>query len=97
MSPAEFSFWYHMNGPGIGSLSVFSQSVDGTLHELWSKHGRQGSSWHLAKIMLQPGQYKLVFSAIAKHHVGSNIAIDDVVLNTEVSNGVPSDNPPIIG
>ena len=65
-SPAEFSFWYHMNGPGIGELSLSRMTQGGRLHELWSKHGRQGPDWNLARIMIPRGQYKVGDERVSK-------------------------------
>ena len=55
-----------MNGPGIGELSLSRMTQGGRLHELWSKHGRQGPDWNLARIMIPRGQYKVGDERVSK-------------------------------
>ncbi|XP_052098975.1 MAM and LDL-receptor class A domain-containing protein 1-like [Mytilus californianus] len=73
------SFWYHMNGNGIGSLNVYLVSK-GTRQMLWNKSGRQSPDWLLATIPISPGSYQIEFEATAKYHYGSDLAIDDIAL-----------------
>jgi len=40
------TFWYHMNGVGIGKLSVLKIDKYGRQMEVWSRHGRQGPEWN---------------------------------------------------
>lgn len=42
-----FVFWYHMYGPQIGRLSVFTQS-QGRNIQRWTKTGTQGNKWQQA-------------------------------------------------
>ncbi|VDI38491.1 Hypothetical predicted protein [Mytilus galloprovincialis] len=73
------SFWYHMNGNGIGNLKVYLVSK-GTRQSLWQKSGRQSPDWLLATIPISPGSYQIEFEATAKYHYGSDLAIDDIAL-----------------
>ena len=39
-----FSFWYHMFGPHIGSLTVYTLT-NGRKVQQWTKTGTQGNKW----------------------------------------------------
>ncbi|XP_052098974.1 MAM and LDL-receptor class A domain-containing protein 1-like [Mytilus californianus] len=73
------SFWYHMNGNGIGSLTVYLVSK-GTRQRLWQKTGRQSPDWLLATIPIRNGSYQIELEATAKYHYGSDLAVDDITL-----------------
>ncbi|XP_071169522.1 MAM and LDL-receptor class A domain-containing protein 2-like isoform X2 [Mytilus edulis] len=75
------SFWYHMNGNGIGSLNVYLVSKHTRLR-IWQKTRRQSPDWLLANIPVSPGISKIEFEATAKYHYGSDLAIDDIALTT---------------
>ena len=45
-------FWYHMYGPHIGTLNVYTNST--TLGSpIWSKTGTAGNAWKLATVEVQ--------------------------------------------
>ncbi|VDI38495.1 Hypothetical predicted protein [Mytilus galloprovincialis] len=73
------SFWYHMNGNGIGSLNVYLVSKH-TRQRIWQKTGRQSPDWLLANIPVSPGASKIEMEATAKYHFGSDLAVDDITL-----------------
>lgn len=87
-SPRNLTFWYHMNGAGIGNLRLYKENADGSKEELFVRKGRQGVSWEQASVNLPVGFYKLVFEADAARHYSSDLAIDDIRLQ---------DGPPLIG
>ncbi|XP_060071424.1 MAM and LDL-receptor class A domain-containing protein 1-like [Ylistrum balloti] len=82
-SPISFSFWYHMNGVGIGNLSLIATDKFGNRKTLWSRHGRQGPDWLRATLRLDSSAEKVEFVASAKYHYNAITAIDDVTVNIE--------------
>ena len=49
----SMSFWYHMNGAHIGTLSVYSTNNYGQLeNKIWAISGDQGNFWNRAKVTL---------------------------------------------
>ncbi|XP_060062777.1 MAM and LDL-receptor class A domain-containing protein 1-like [Ylistrum balloti] len=78
--PLQFSFWFIMNGIGVGSLSVFQISSGNVRQKVWSRTGRQGPDWTQAVMELTSGSYTLVFEASTKYHYLSDLAIDDTIL-----------------
>ena len=57
----QISFWYHMNGIGIGSLTLAMSEGNGSETKLWEKEGRQGPSWMQATVDLPTGTYVVSF------------------------------------
>ncbi|XP_048733954.2 MAM and LDL-receptor class A domain-containing protein 1-like isoform X1 [Ostrea edulis] len=86
--PRNLTFWYHMNGAGIGNLTLYRENADGSKKQLFIRSGRQTSSWKQVSVTLPVGFYKLVFEATAAHHYSSDLAIDDIHLQA---------GPPIVG
>ena len=80
--PSNLTFWYNMNGVGIGQLSLFKRA-GGQTTELWKREGRQWSDWMQGVVLLQPGKMSLEFSATTRLHYGSDVALDDIHLQTE--------------
>ncbi|KAK6178924.1 hypothetical protein SNE40_011402 [Patella caerulea] len=70
--------WYHMNGHGIGSLSINKVSDKRAAEVLFKVTGRQGPDWSEARLDLAPGIYKLAIEGTVNLHYGSDIAIDDI-------------------
>ena len=46
------SFWYHMLGPHVGTLSVKLSFLDGTQPTIWSKTGSQGNKWLNSRLVI---------------------------------------------
>ena len=46
------SFWYHMFGTSVGTLSVKLSFLDGTQPVIWSKSGSQGNSWQNSRLVI---------------------------------------------
>ncbi len=89
-----FTFYYHMWGTGMGSLSI-EHSLDGGItwsDYLWSKEGDQGNQWHMATIPLSSfsdsDQFRIRFKSITGDNYKSDIAIDEVSIKTQTS-GIP--------
>lgn len=46
------SFWYHMRGSHVGTLSVKLAFPDGTKPTIWSKTGNQGDKWQNSRLVI---------------------------------------------
>nr|CAB3263057.1 uncharacterized protein LOC100187228 [Phallusia mammillata] len=76
-------FWYHMQGDGMGSLSVFELVNNVSVRLIFKESGPQGSPWHLAAIPIY-GQNQAIqvrFVSVRGHNFKSDLAIDDVTLS----------------
>ncbi|MEX0323003.1 MAG: M12 family metallo-peptidase [Puniceicoccaceae bacterium] len=85
-SGAEFSFWYHMYGSGMGTLAV-DLYVDGSLaaQDIWSRSGQQSNNsndWNEATIILDAwlpaSTVQLRFRADVNTSGQSDMCLDDV-------------------
>ena len=79
---SNLTFWYSMNGVGIGHL-ILSKWTERQKTELWKREGRQRRDWIQGLIQLQPGKMSLEFSATVRLHYGSDLALDDIFLETD--------------
>ncbi|ESP05606.1 hypothetical protein LOTGIDRAFT_228113 [Lottia gigantea] len=77
---ATLSFWYHMNGNGIGSLLVLIIDVNGNRQEITRITGRQGNEWRKTSFDLPSGSFRICILGTARYHFGSDIGIDDIIL-----------------
>nr|XP_022335159.1 uncharacterized serine-rich protein C215.13-like isoform X2 [Crassostrea virginica] len=95
-SGMQISFWYYMNGIGIGSLTLAMSEGNGSVTTLWEKEGRQGPSWIQATVDLPPGNYVISFKATTRLFYGSDLAIDDVEIGPvpTTTNPPPTTLPP---
>jgi hypothetical protein len=48
----NMTFWYYMNGAGMGNLSVIVTDRYGGKTNIWHKHGRQSADWQRATVSL---------------------------------------------
>ena len=55
----NMSFWYHMNGVGIGHLAVYAEYSNGHRDTLVFMSGRQSPEWQHVTVELPPGIYKV--------------------------------------
>lgn len=46
------SFWYHMYGSSVGTLSVKLSFPDGSQPVIWSKSGSQGNRWRNSRLVI---------------------------------------------
>ncbi|XP_067868075.1 apical endosomal glycoprotein-like isoform X2 [Heterodontus francisci] len=76
-----FSFWYHMYGPKIGTLSLKVQQQGQAEELLWTRTGTHGNQWRLGFQTIPPQikHFKLIFEATQRNNIG-DIAIDDVTV-----------------
>ena len=81
---SNLSFWYHMNGFGIGQL-ILSKIEEKKSEELWKMEGRQGQGWLQGSVLLNPGKFTLEFSGTAVLPYSSDTALDDIQLHSEFS------------
>ncbi|XP_052270077.1 multiple epidermal growth factor-like domains protein 6 isoform X2 [Dreissena polymorpha] len=76
-------FWYNMNGPTIGFLSVFKTrqgEAPGT--KIWGMSGDQGPEWKNASVTVASAdQYQLIIEAVAGSSYFGDIAIDDITMS----------------
>ncbi|XP_071956934.1 MAM and LDL-receptor class A domain-containing protein 2-like [Antedon mediterranea] len=85
-------FWYHMNGPEVGMLSIFMRtsytSADG-LKRLYDMFGARGDNWLLADINID--SYGEAFEIVIQGQKGTgnqgDIAIDDTSFTTDCVTG----------
>ena len=75
------TFWYHMYGKDINTLSVF-QLVGTTWTEIWTTYGNKGKKWNYQILNLKQdiGHYKIVFEATWGDGSKGDIALDDIVI-----------------
>ena len=89
MEGAELTFWYHMYGSAMGSLSVeVSEDCKDWTTE-WSQSGDQGNGWHQARVNLvsyNGSTVKLRFRGVTGSSYRSDMAIDDVGVTMRDSN-----------
>lgn len=80
----ELSFFYHMNGSSVGTLTVEADSTgQGNWVTVWSITGSQGNSWQEAEIDLTAFQAyttKFRFNVNIGSGTSSDIAIDDILI-----------------
>ena len=65
----NLTFWYHMNGIGIGNLYLYQETLDGHNNVLWHKFGRQSSKWLNTSVTLPFGTYKVGFISILRNTI----------------------------
>ncbi|XP_071130569.1 uncharacterized protein [Mytilus edulis] len=82
------SFWYHMYGIHINTLTVFQMNSEHTI-ELWSKSNNQGNKCFFQSLALTNiGPYQIIFQAIRGDGSKSEIAVDDIIIKNTVCNKV---------
>lgn len=61
------SFWYHMYGQSVGTLSVKLSFLDGTQPVIWTKSGDQGNSWLQSRLVIGSRQLLKVSGGCVMH------------------------------
>ncbi|KAH3887717.1 hypothetical protein DPMN_011736 [Dreissena polymorpha] len=59
------NFYYHMLGPGIGTLNVYKSQQGQNGPTIWSSTGNKGDQWNIAQVTLNsnlPFQVSSCFS-----------------------------------
>ena len=78
---AQLSFWYHMWGADMGTLSLDVFSGGSWTTDVWTLSGDQGNSWQQAVVSLTPyagGPLRLRFRGTTGANFTSDMAIDDI-------------------
>ena len=83
-----FSFYYHMDGADIGSLTVLIAEGSRT-KQLFAKSGHQGTStWQIQKLDVSPtGNFKMIFRSRSGKSYRGDIAVDQMVLTNAPCGG----------
>ncbi|XP_072182118.1 MAM and LDL-receptor class A domain-containing protein 1-like [Diadema setosum] len=78
--PYCFSFYYHMYGTSIGSLTIFMRDADGSNEEvIWIKQGNQANEWLLGqRNIITTDPFELVIEAKRAGTWYGDTSIDDV-------------------
>ena len=81
----KMTFWYNMNGIGIGSLSVSIATEFGIPSNMvWAKSGDQGFGWQKASFILNSlKDFQVIVTAEAGVSNRGDIGIDDVIFSPE--------------
>ncbi|KAH3887720.1 hypothetical protein DPMN_011739 [Dreissena polymorpha] len=93
------SWWYNMNGGGMGTLNVnvWPYNTGMSQTTIWLKSGDQGPMWNQGQVqILDPGAaYRIVFEAIRGPNYNSDLAIDDIILlpGNCMGHAIPQLNP----
>lgn len=84
---ACLSFYYHMNGNHVGTLTASVLGKPGwvsTATSVWTKSGKQGDMWHFAEVSLEKTRtaqkYEVMFTGIVGDGYQGDIAIDNIML-----------------
>jgi len=87
----DLSFWYHMYGSNMGTLSVKAGTST-----LWSQSGQQQTSkedaWKEATVTVPLGTTKLTFEGVTGTSYKSDMAVDDITLRLKQAHK-PSQTP----
>ena len=92
----QVSFWYHMQGNSMGSLTLQIDSTgNGTYTTIWTRTGNQSNVWEQAKVNIFGYDNNVVrFRLIGNTNgtfVASNMAVDDFLVREIFSyDGQPS-------
>jgi hypothetical protein len=81
----QVSFWYHMQGATMGTLSLQIDSTgNGTYSTIWTKTGNQSNTWEEAKVNIFGYDNKVVrfrlIGATNGTFAASNIGVDDFLV-----------------
>ena len=81
------NFYYNMNGAAMGTLNVILQQTGRQKQRLWTLSGNQGLNWQLAQVTVPPStSYTIMFEGIVGTGYQSDIAIDDISINSGACN-----------
>ncbi|XP_066271847.1 fibropellin-1-like [Branchiostoma lanceolatum] len=74
-------FYYHMYGPSMGTLNVYTRHIGHALEQpVWSLSGDQGNAWKMAEVEIVDNRaYEIVFEGVTNGALG-DAAIDDVTV-----------------
>ncbi|XP_077864149.1 MAM and LDL-receptor class A domain-containing protein 1-like [Saccoglossus kowalevskii] len=74
------SFYYHMYGSTVGSLTIYQQRLGFPETSIWTRSGTWGNEWHYAQktVSHDDNQYQIHIEGVTGHAWASDIAIDDI-------------------
>eukprot|EP00795_Rhopilema_esculentum_P012712 gene12712-3431_t len=73
------SFYYHMYGPHVNTLSVYTRSNGRYDAPLWVRNGTQGPNWRYGEVQVKTGDsFQIVFEGKRGLDFKGDIAIDDI-------------------
>gem|GEM_PF-1736303 len=92
---ASLSFWHHLYGATMGSLSLQVSTNEGTTWSgnVWTLSGDQGNAWQQANVDLSSyagSTIRLRFRGTTGTSYTSDMAIDDVEISTGAGGGCPA-------
>jgi len=91
---ATLSFFYHMHGSDMGTLSVEAH-VDGSgWSTLWSRSGNKGFAWLDASVVLPASTTQVRFNGRTGWDYASDMALDDVSFSQFAPPSSPPTAPP---
>ncbi|OCT73899.1 hypothetical protein XELAEV_18032864mg [Xenopus laevis] len=83
------TFWYHMDGSHVGTLSIklkyeMEEDFDQTL---WTVSGNQGDQWKEARVVLHKTmkQYQVIVEGTVGKGSAGGIAVDDIIIANHIS------------
>ena len=77
-SCCSLTFWYHMFGATIGSLSVYLET-GGKSTQIWTRRRAQGNRWIQGTVpLISSTPYTIRFEAVAGTSFTGDIALDDI-------------------
>ncbi|XP_065351077.1 MAM and LDL-receptor class A domain-containing protein 1-like [Cloeon dipterum] len=79
-TPLCLSFWTHMYGNGIGTLTILLMDVrEGNERDIWTLSGEQGNAWYQAEVPVSsPNPFKIVIVGKVGKNIMGDIAVDDL-------------------
>jgi hypothetical protein len=87
---ACLSFYYHMYGDHVGTLTASVLGKPGwvsTATSVWTRSGGQGNAWHFAEVFLDKTRtaqkYSVMFTGIVGNGYQGDIAVDDIMLQND--------------
>nr|WP_321485473.1 LamG-like jellyroll fold domain-containing protein [uncultured Draconibacterium sp.] len=89
-SSAEFSFYYHMYGSSMGTLTLEARTDGTDWISLWSNSGDQGNQWLQTTVNLSSylgDNVKLRFYGTTGSGYTSDIAVDNITVTTSEGGG----------
>jgi hypothetical protein len=78
LSVPGVSFWYHMFGEHMGTLTVEEHDGAGGWNPVLTLTGNSGNAWHHASAPLRHGETRVRFAYVSGSGMRGDIAIDDV-------------------
>ncbi|XP_069801753.1 enteropeptidase isoform X2 [Dendropsophus ebraccatus] len=81
LEPLCLSFWYHMYGVSVHSLSVLILFTNNTEQVVFAKEGNYGSNWNFGQVTLNETSGNVVAFEAIKNPGFSDIALDDIKLS----------------